>query len=64
MGLSFLQGPKGAAAHLLINYKGYLPGKRFQPPTEYPWPYGDRQKLRLAVCETMRLQPAVFGPSS
>jgi len=61
LGLAGLQGPKGGAAHLLINYKGYIPGRRFEPPTEYAWPYGDKHKLRLAVLEAMRMQPAVFG---
>ena len=62
LGLAGLQGPKGAAAHMLLNYKGFIPGStRGQPPTQYPWPYGDHDKLRLAVLEAMRMQPAVFG---
>jgi len=61
LGLAGLQGPKGGAAHILMNYKGYIPGKRFEPPTGYDWKYGDRAKVRLAVLEAMRMQPAVFG---
>jgi len=62
LGLAGLQGPLGAASHLLANYKGYIPEcKRYEPPTQYAWGYGDRAKMRLQVLETMRMQPAVFG---
>lgn len=54
LGLAGLMGPMGALAHTLGNYKKYI-------PENYEWPVGDSEKVKLAVLEAMRMQPAVFG---